>query len=1028
MDADRETRIDSAPHPKQRFPRSSIVWKMTLFVGVLVALNDGLLIGVAFFAIRTILQNQIHARLTTLAADRQEILANTLHQLEERTVQFAKRARVHQLLGERALGQIKPEQFRNQAEVILSNTISNTTGLLAAWIEDDAGHQLAAMGPEHLMTAYSQRRRAGDRGASGVMVPPVRTGGAYATIFFADVPGNRNQVLGRVMLLFDFAPTAGFLTDPNGLGETGEVLVGIAEGETIHLVLPYRQSSPRTDLFKRDLPPLALAAGGRFGFVRTTDDRGVDVLVAYRPIGGLYPNWGLIAKIDSAEAYEPVGQLRSVLLVLGGVALLLGLLASNVIARQVARPIRRLARTAAAVAAGDLSARSAVTSTDEIGALSKAFNRMTEDLSRSYASLELKISDRTHELVAVRDLLDAFFRISTSRQDPDNIEKTFDSVLHFCAQLGYELAMISLVDRDAGVIRAARGTGAMSGLVELTVRALDGDDILAVVVRENRVAVVSDSRLDPHCDQKAIALSGIRGQIVLPLASEEVLGTLQVASSQPLDLATLDLRPLNTLAIHTARALTGLRQIEQIRRLNQTLEEHAAELVHDITRRKRSERMLAAQYETTRVLAEAESTSQANPKILKTICESLDWDLGAFWRVDPYTQRLRCATLWRRPTLETPRFEALTQELSLERGTGLPGGVWERGQSIWIAEFGRDLDSPRHAMAREEGLHAAFAVPVLLRGDCLGVIEFFSHETRRADDAILEMMANLGTQIGQFIERRQMRGRVVQSEKLASLGMLSAGVAHEINNPLAYVANNLTVIERDVRFLLSILGLYEQACDKLADTDREIAARIERMAEEFDLPYVKNNMARLMESTRQGVKRVADIVQNLRGFARVDRASFEQADIHEALRTALEMVHGRMERRAITVLERLGDLPSVSGSPALLNQVFLNLLVNAMQAIDSTHRTDGRIAITTEARNGEVLIEVADNGCGIPDEILPQIFDPFFTTKAVGDGTGLGLSITHAMVQDHGGRMEVESAPGEGSRFRVILPVARPGS
>ncbi len=1154
MDADRETLIDSAPGSKRWLPRSSIVWKMTLFVGVLVALNDGLLIGVAFFAIRTILQNQIHARLTTLAADRQEILANTLHQLEERAVQFAKRARIHQLLSEHNLGHITPEQFRNQAEVVLSNTISNTTGLLAAWIEDDAGHRLAAVGSEQLTTAYSEQRRPGDRGASGVMVPPVRIGNAYATVFFADVPGNRNEVLGRVMLLFDFAPTAGFLTDPNGLGETGEVLVGITEGETIHLVLPDRQSSPRTDVSKRDLPPLALAASGQFGFVRTTDDRGRDVLVAYQPVGRSYPNWGLIAKIDSAEAYQPVGQLRAVLLVLGAVALSLGLLASNVIARQAARPVRRLARTAAAVAAGDLSARSAVTSTDEIGALSKAFNRMTEDLSRSYASLERRISDRTRELVAVRDLLDAFFRIFTSRQDPDNIEKTFDSVLHFCAQLGYELAMISLVDRDAGVIRAVRGTGAMSGLVELTVRSLDGDDILAVVVRENHVALVPDSRLDPHCDQNAIALSGIRGQVVLPLGSEEVLGTLQVASSQPLDLATLDLRPLITLAIHTARALTGLRQIEQIRRLNQTLEEHAAELVrsetalreqtqilqsvlacmgdgvvvadrdgrflvfnpaaerivglgrmdappgewsrryqiylpdrvtpypvtdlplvrairgesvdqaelyvaypsrddgtwilvtgrplrdeqghlqggvivfHDITRRKRSERMLAAQYETTRVLAEAESPSQANPKILKTICESLDWDLGAFWRVDPYTQRLRCATLWRRPNLEVPRFEALTQELALERGTGLPGWVWAHGQSIWIAEFAHDLDSPRHAMAREEGLHAAFAVPILLRGDCLGVIEFFSHETRRADDAILEMMANLGTQIGQFIERRQMRGRVVQSEKLASLGMLSAGVAHEINNPLAYIANNLAVIERDVRFLLSILGLYEQVCAKAADTDREIAGQIKRMAEEVDLHYVKNNMAKLMESTRQGVKRVADIVQNLRGFARVDRASFEQADIHEALRIALEMVHGRMERCAITVEERLGELPLVSGSPALLNQVFLNLLVNATQAIESTYRADGRIAITTQARNGEVVIEVADNGCGIPDEILPQIFDPFFTTKAIGDGTGLGLSITHAMVQDHGGRMEVESAPGEGSRFRVILPVARPGS
>ena len=216
--------------------------------------------------------------------------------------------------------------------------------------------------------------------------------------------------------------------------------------------------------------------------------------IAGRRAGGLpagrfgLPGWGLIAKIDTAEAYGPVGRLRSLLLALGGAALALGLGASNAIARRFARPIRRLARTSAAVAAGDLSVRSEVTS-DEIGGLSTAFNRMTEELARSYATLEARISERTRDLEAVRDLLDAFFRISTSRLDPDNIDKTFDSVLRFCSQLGYDLAMISLVDRDAGVIRAvARHGHDVTGVVELTVRPLDGDDILAVVVREGRVA------------------------------------------------------------------------------------------------------------------------------------------------------------------------------------------------------------------------------------------------------------------------------------------------------------------------------------------------------------------------------------------------------------------------------------------------------------------------------------------------------------------------------------------------------------
>jgi signal transduction histidine kinase len=316
-------------------------------------------------------------------------------------------------------------------------------------------------------------------------------------------------------------------------------------------------------------------------------------------------------------------------------------------------------------------------------------------------------------------------------------------------------------------------------------------------------------------------------------------------------------------------------------------------------------------------------------------------------------------------------------------------------------------------------------VPIVLRGECLGVLEFVSREARSPDLGILEMMTSLGTQIGQFIERHQMRGRVIQSEKLASLGMLSAGVAHEINNPLAFVSNNLAVIERDIRFLLSLMAIYEKAVPALALTEPELVRQADRLAAEFDLDYVKENMGKILRSTRQGVKRVADIVQNLRGFARLDQAAVDQADIHEALKTAVEMLRGRLDRRNITVEERLGQIPLVAGSPAQLNQVFLNLLVNAMQAIESTHRDDGRIAITTEANNGEIIVEVADNGCGIADENLPQIFDPFFTTKDVGDGTGLGLSITHSMVQDHGGRLEVESIPGQGTRFRVFLPAAR---
>ena len=1153
MNVDGQSQSASAVSSGRSFLRSSIVWKLTLFVGILVALNDGVLIGVAYITTSAILRDQIHERLSMVAADRQGMLARTLEQEEERVTQFANRSRIHNLLAQRLNGTMTPERFREVTEPILSTARNNTSGFLALWIEDNTGQVLAASGPESLVEAYSGMKRSSEKPRVGLVEPPRRVGGTFGGLFSAEVVGVDEQVLGMVMLLADFGPIAGFLVDPRGLGETGEVLVGVANGDTIRLILPPRLLPPVEEVASSELPSLSAALAGRFGFMHTIDYRNRDVLVAHRPVGTKYPGWGLIAKIDSAEAYEPVRRLRGLLLAFGGVALALGLGASNAIARQFAQPIRRLAKTSAAVAAGDLSVRNEVRSSDEIGALSTAFNRMTEELARSYATLERRISERTRDLEAVRDLLDAFFRISTSRQDPGNIEKTFDSVLRFCARLGYDLAMISLVDREAGVIRAARATGSMTGLVGRTVRQLDGDDILAIVVRENRVIVVADSTIDPRCDRALVILAGIRGQIVLPLVSDEVVGTLQVAVRSSLDASHLDLRPLETLATHSARALTGLRQLEEIRRLNQSQEQHALELArseaalrektrilqsvldcmgdgvivadpnaqflvfnpaaerilghgriddsskewsrlyeiflsdrvtpypvedlplmrairgessdqaelyiahpsrddgtwilvtgrplrdehgelqggvvvfHDISRRKKSERRLEAQYETTRVLAEADSPTQATLKILETICESLDWDFGAFWRVDLRAQRLRCATIWRRPTLAAPKFEAMTRALTLDRGSWLAGHVWADSQPAWIQEFARDDTFLRRAVAEEEGLHSAFAVPILLRGECLGVLEFFRREARHPDHAILEMTANLGTQIGQFIERYQMRARVNQSEKLASLGMLSAGVAHEINNPLAYVANNLAVLERDVRFLLTLLAIYQKADNSLAVNQPELTRQIARLADEFDLSYVQDNMGKILHTTRQGVKRVADIVQNLRGFARLDRASVDQADIHEALQTAVEMIRGRLDRRSIILEEHLGDLPLVTGSAAQLNQVFLNLLVNAMQAIESTHREDGLITVTTETQASEVIVKVADNGCGIPQEILPQIFDPFFTTKGVGDGTGLGLSITHSMVQDHGGRMEVESFPGQGACFRVILPVARVG-
>jgi PAS domain S-box-containing protein len=271
-------------------------------------------------------------------------------------------------------------------------------------------------------------------------------------------------------------------------------------------------------------------------------------------------------------------------------------------------------------------------------------------------------------------------------------------------------------------------------------------------------------------------------------------------------------------------------------------------------------------------------------------------------------------------------------------------------------------------------------------------------------------------------ERERLRTSLLQNEKLASIGLLSAGVAHEINNPLAFVSNNLTVLERDVKALLKLLDVYDGTRSDLRRVNPGAAGRAEELAEEMDLPYVRDHLGRILDRTREGVDRVTRIVHSLRGLARTDAPRLEEARIPDLVDMALDMVRGRMKQRGISVSLAYGP-SKIRCVPTQLSQVFLNLIVNAVQAIEAKGQEGGIIRVATRISGKELLIEVSDDGCGIPAENLPKLYDPFFTTKPVGEGTGLGLSITHGIVTGHGGRIEVDSRVGEGTRFRILLPL-----
>ncbi len=289
-------------------------------------------------------------------------------------------------------------------------------------------------------------------------------------------------------------------------------------------------------------------------------------------------------------------------------------------------------------------------------------------------------------------------------------------------------------------------------------------------------------------------------------------------------------------------------------------------------------------------------------------------------------------------------------------------------------------------------------------------------ERREAEAALEREKAEQALLIGKLADTRQ---QLFHADKMASIGQLAAGVAHEINNPVGYVQANLGSLGSYLADLMQIVEGVERLAAALP-ADHPERRRVETLCRERDLPFLRADIPNLMQETAEGLGRVRKIVADLRDFSHPDEAGFVLCDLHQGLRSTLNIVHNELKYKCEVVTD-FGELPQVECNPGQLNQVFLNLLVNAGHAIQER----GRIEILTRhhADAGEVSVSIVDSGCGIAPENLRRIFDPFFTTKAVGKGTGLGLSLSYSIVQRHRGRIEVDSEPGRGSTFRVLLPI-----
>jgi two-component system NtrC family sensor kinase len=270
-------------------------------------------------------------------------------------------------------------------------------------------------------------------------------------------------------------------------------------------------------------------------------------------------------------------------------------------------------------------------------------------------------------------------------------------------------------------------------------------------------------------------------------------------------------------------------------------------------------------------------------------------------------------------------------------------------------------------------------------------------------------------------ELKRAETQLVQSERLSSLGQVVAGVAHEINNPLAFVTNNVALLERDFVNLHDLIRLYQQAEGTLEHHQHELLSNIHFLTEQMDLAYVLDAAPALMSRSREGLKRIQKIVKDLRDFVRLDDAELKEADLNENVTSTLTLLRSQASARGVAFVEDVVPLPPVTCYPAKINQVLLSLISNGIEACDP----GGTVTVSTRPGPGSgVILVVTDTGRGIDPAIRGRIFDPFFTTKPIGQGTGLGLAISHGIIKSHGGTIDVVSVPGSGARFTVQLPLA----
>jgi len=430
---------------------------------------------------------------------------------------------------------------------------------------------------------------------------------------------------------------------------------------------------------------------------------------------------------------------------------------------------------------------------------------------------------------------------------------------------------------------------------------------------------------------------------------------------------------------------------------------HTRCFTHDITARKRTERRLALQYFVTKILSESSDFLEGTKKILKAVSESLEWEVGALWKVDAEAQLLRCIGVWSVPSVKVKAFAEATRNSVLPKGLGLPGRILANGEPAWIPNLEKDDNFPRAEVAIAEGLRGAFGFPIRLGGDVLGVIEFFSREIREPDDQLLKMVGSIGGQLGQFALRKKIEEERTELLKRERVARAEAEQANRLKDEF------LATLSHELRTPLNAVIGWSRLLT---------SGRLDKENSKHAVEVIERNAW----SQKQIIEDILDVSRVITGKLQLNVGPLNIVTVIEA---ALDAMRPALEAKDIKVEASFArGLRTISGDSDRLQQVVWNLLSNAAKFTPA----GGKVAIRVCQNASHVQIQIEDTGPGIEPAFLPHVFERFrqadgSTTRTYG-GLGLGLAIVRHLVELHGGTITAEnSTKGGGAIFNVNLPL-----